>query len=106
VHFLGKVLGEEALVSYTHFLSKRDFREFIGALSKVISRGFLQDYNYVFIDLDKRARETVRHEFFNNGVWAYEHDRHMRSLQDVYDKSAETERTRTHADLHHPDWAL
>jgi hypothetical protein len=91
VHFLGKVLRENAIVSYTHFLSKKDFRGFVNALSKVISRGFLQDYNYVFIDLEKRARETVRHEFFNNGVWAYDHNRHMRNLQDVYDKSVETE---------------
>jgi DNA-binding Lrp family transcriptional regulator len=91
VHFLGKVLGENALVSYTHFLSKKDFRGFVSALSKVISRGFLQDYNYVFIDLERRARETVRHEFFNNGAWIYDHNRHMRSLQEVYDKSVETE---------------
>jgi DNA-binding Lrp family transcriptional regulator len=91
VHFLGKVLGDEALVSYMHFLSKEDFREFTGALSKVIVRGFLQDYSYVFIDLEKRARETVRHEFFNNGAWTYDHDRHIRSLRDLYDKSVKTE---------------
>ncbi len=89
VHFLGKVLGENALVSYTHFLSKKDFRGFISALSKVISRGLLQDYNYVFIDLERRARETVRHEFFNNGAWTYDHNRHMQSLQDIAAKNAE-----------------
>jgi DNA-binding Lrp family transcriptional regulator len=89
VHFLGKVLGENALVSYTHFLSKRDFRGFVSALSKVIGRGLLQDYNYVFIDLERRARETVRHEFFNNGAWIYDHNRHMQSLQDIAAKNAE-----------------
>jgi DNA-binding Lrp family transcriptional regulator len=89
VHFLGKVLGEKALVSYTHFLSKKDFRGFVSALSKVISRGFLQDYNYVFIDLERRARETIRHEFFKNGAWTYDHNRYMQSLQDIVTKSAE-----------------
>jgi DNA-binding Lrp family transcriptional regulator len=89
VHFLGKVLGENALVSYTHFLSKKDFREFISALSKVISRGLLQDYNYVFIDLEKRARETVRHEFFKNRTWTYDHNRHLKSLREIVDKNAE-----------------
>jgi DNA-binding Lrp family transcriptional regulator len=89
VHFLGKVLGENALVSYTHFLSKKDFRGFVSALSKVISRGLLQDYNYVFIDLERRARETVRHEFFNNGAWIYDHNRHMQSLQDIAAKNTE-----------------
>jgi DNA-binding Lrp family transcriptional regulator len=91
VHFLGKALGESALVSYMHFLSKKDFRGFISALPKIVARGFLQDYNYVFIDLEKRARETVRHEFFNNGVWTYNHDRHMRSLQEACEKNVETE---------------
>jgi len=86
VHFLGKVLGEKALVAYTHFLLKKDFRGFTSALSKLINRGVLQDYNYVFIDLERRARETIRHDFFRNGSWVYDHNRHMRSLQDIVTK--------------------
>lgn len=80
-HFVGKVLNERSLVAYLHFLSKKDFRGFIGALSKVIKRGFLQDYNYVFVDLERRTRETIRHEFFKDGTWIYEHDKHVKSLQ-------------------------
>jgi len=83
VHFLGKVLSEKALVAYMHFLSKKDFRGFISALSKVIDKGFLQDYDYAFIDLERRARETIRHDFFKNGSWIYDHTRHMKSLQDM-----------------------
>jgi DNA-binding Lrp family transcriptional regulator len=83
VHFLGKVLGVKALVAYTHFLSKNDFREFISALSKIINRGYLQDYNYIFIDLNRRARETVRHDLFENGSWRYDHKKHVKTLQDL-----------------------
>jgi len=87
VHFLGKVLSEKALVAYTHFLSKRDFRGFVGALSELVSRGALQDYDYFFIDLERRARETIRHDFFKNGSWIYDHNRHMQSLQNVIAKN-------------------
>ena len=88
VHFIGKVLGETALVAYMHFLSKRDFRGFIRALSRVINGGFLHDYDYVFIDLDKRARETVRHDFFKNGVWLYDHAEHMKNVQNLVKKES------------------
>jgi len=87
VHFVGKVLNEKALVAYMHFLSRIDFRGFVGALSKVIRAGYLRDYNFVFIDLERRARETVRHEFFRNGSWVYDHERHMKSLQDLMNKA-------------------
>ncbi len=93
VHFLGKVLGEKGLVSYMHFLSKRDFREFISALSKVISRGYLQDYKYVFIDLERRARETVRHDLFENGSWKYDHEKHMKALRDIVTRRSELGQT-------------
>jgi len=91
VHFLGKVLGEKALVAYTHFLSKKDFRGFTNALSKLVNRGVLQDYNYVFIDLERRARETIRHDFFKNGSWIYDHSRHMQSLRDIVTNGSEVE---------------
>lgn len=87
VHFLGKVLNEHALVAYLHFLSKKDFRAFIGALSKVIRKGYLQDYNYVLIDDEKRARESIRHELFNNGSWMYEHDKYIKTLHNLVNQT-------------------
>jgi len=90
VHFLGKILTEKSLVAYTHFLSKKDFRGFTSALSKLVNRKSLQDYNYVFIDLEKRARETIRHDFFKNGSWIYDHKRHIQSLQDIVAKNPES----------------
>jgi len=82
-HFIGKILNENALVAYLHFLSREDFRGFIDALSKVIQQGSLQDYNYVFVDQKRTARETVRYEFFEDGAWIYEHYKHMKKLQDL-----------------------
>ncbi len=87
VHFLGKVLNEKALVAYLHFLSRNDFRRFMGALSQVIRMGFIKDYNYAFLDLEKTARETIRHEFFKDGTWIYEHDKHMKNLRDLVSKA-------------------
>lgn len=83
VHILGKILNEKALVAYLHFLSNEDFRAFVRALSQVIKTGFLQDYDYVFIDLHRRVRETIRHEFFKDGSWIYDHDHHVKSLQEL-----------------------
>jgi len=86
-HFVGKVLNENALVAYLHFLSKKDFRGFIDALSEVIRRGFLQDYNYVLIDDEKRARESIRHELFNNGLWMYDHDKYIKALHNLVNQT-------------------
>jgi DNA-binding Lrp family transcriptional regulator len=83
VHFLGKVLNESALVAYLHFLSKKDFRSFISALSKVIRRHFLQDYSYVLIDDEKRVRESIRHELFKDGSWMYDHEEYLKRLHNL-----------------------
>jgi len=88
VHIVGKILKEKALVSYVHFLSREDFRGFVRALSAVIKRGFLRDYSYVFIDLDRRVRETVRHDLFKDGTWIYNHDGHMKKLKDLANKAS------------------
>ncbi len=90
VHFVGKVLNEKALVAYMHFLSRKDFRGFVGALSEVIRVGYLRDFNYAFIDLERRARESIRHEFFRNGSWIYDHKRHMKSLQELVSQAGLT----------------
>lgn len=86
-HTLGKVLNEKALVAYLHFLSRKDFRGFVNALSKVVKMGFLKDYNYAFLDLEKTTRETIRYEFFKDGTWIYEHDKHMKNLRDLVSKA-------------------
>lgn len=83
VHFLGKVLNESALVAYLHFISREDFRGFVGALSELIRGGFLQDYDYVFIDREKRARESIRHELFKDGSWMYDHGEHLKRLHSL-----------------------
>jgi len=85
-HTLGKVLNENALVAYLHFLSRKDFRRFIDALSKVIRRGLLYNYDFAFLDLEKTARETIRHDLFREGSWIYNHDEHMRKLEDLIGK--------------------
>ena len=89
VSIVGKVLGENAMVSQVR-LPRLEFRKFIDALSKLARAGFLQSYDYVLQDLrsGKWSRETIPYEFFRNGSWVYDHGEHVRSLHDLVNKLA------------------
>jgi DNA-binding Lrp family transcriptional regulator len=89
---LGKVLGQNCLIAYL-YLPKREFRNFIEVLSKLARSGFLHSYNYVIQDLKKSVRQTISYEYFKNGRWIYEHEKHIRKLESLI-KSAKTERSR------------
>jgi len=92
VIIVGKVLGENAMVSQV-YLPRLEFRKFIDALSKLARVGFLQSYDYVLQDLrsGKWSRETIPYEFFKNGLWDYDHSRHVKSLYDLVNKLAQHE---------------
>lgn len=89
VNIVGKVLGKNTLVSQL-CLPRLEFRNFVDALSKLARDGFLQSYYYLFQDLrvGKWSRRTIPYQFFKNGSWAYDHNAHVKSLQDLVKKAA------------------
>jgi len=84
VYIVGKVLGEKTITAQV-YLPRLEFRNFSDNLSKLIRTSFLQSYDYVIQDLrsGKWSRETIPYEFFKNGSWIYDHDKHMKSVQDL-----------------------
>ena len=91
-HTLGKVLGEHALIAYLHFLSRGDFRRFMGALSELVRDGRVRDYSFAFLDLDKTWRETVRHDLFKDGSWIYDHKGHLERVGELMRKAGRVEK--------------
>jgi DNA-binding Lrp family transcriptional regulator len=79
---LGKVLGENGLIAHV-YLPKLEFRNFVDALSKLISMGFLQSYRYIILDLGKGQRQTISYEYFKNGAWIYDHNKHIQNLRSL-----------------------
>ncbi len=77
---LGKVLGQNSIIGHI-YLPKLEFRNFIDVLSKLINLGLLQSYSYVIQDLRKAQRQTISYECFKNGLWIYDHDKHIRNLK-------------------------
>jgi DNA-binding Lrp family transcriptional regulator len=83
--FLGKVLGENALVSHI-YLPKWEFRRFIRSLSILIKRGLLKQYYYVIQDMYQSWRRTIPYEHFENGRWNYDNEKHNEELRSIIEK--------------------
>jgi DNA-binding Lrp family transcriptional regulator len=79
---LGKILGENMMVADV-YLPRLEFRNFIDALAKLIRNGLLQSYNYVILDLRKVQRQTISYEYFKDGSWIYDHNKHIQNLKDL-----------------------
>ena len=86
VRALGKVLGKNALIA-SIYLPRLEFRRFIDSLSQLIKEGLLQSYEYVVQDLRKTARQTISYEYFKNGTWVYDHNKHIKGLHDLLERS-------------------
>jgi DNA-binding Lrp family transcriptional regulator len=84
VNIVGKVLGQNALVSQI-YLPRTEFRNFVDALSKLAKTDFMQSYDYVFQDLrpEKWSRMTIPYDSFKDGSWAYDHSKHVKNLNDL-----------------------
>jgi len=76
---LGKILAENALIAHL-YLPKLEFRNFVDILSKLTSLGYLQSYSYVIQDMSKAQRQTISYEYFKDGLWVYDHDKHIKNL--------------------------
>ena len=82
VYSLGKILEEHALIANL-YMPKAEFRKFIDILSRLVKAGFLQSYLYVIQDLNKTLRQTISYDYFKDRSWIYEHEKHIKSLQDL-----------------------
>lgn len=76
---VGKILKENSLISNI-CLPTKEFRSLVEILSKMVRAGLLVDYSYVILDLNKTQRQTISYEYFDDGVWNYDHDKHVRNL--------------------------
>ncbi len=80
VRAVGKILSENALYGYL-YLPRSEFRRFLSALSRLVQNGFMHSYRYVIQDLAKSSRETIPYQCFKDGMWVYNHNKHIEDLQ-------------------------
>ena len=85
--FLGKVLGENILISHV-YLPKLEFRRFIRSLSTLINNGLLEGYSYVFQDPFQQWRVTIPYEHFKDGGWEYDGEGHREGLRKILQKTS------------------
>ena len=64
-------------------MPKVEFRKFIDVLSRLIKSGILQSYRYVIQDLNKTFRQTISYEYFEDRGSTYDHEKHLKSLEDL-----------------------
>jgi DNA-binding Lrp family transcriptional regulator len=79
---IGKVLGENALVSQMYF-PKWEFRMFINTLSSMIREGLLKNYHYVIQDMYQNWRQTIAYQHFKDGDWVYDEAKHYREIDEL-----------------------
>lgn len=77
---LGKILGQNSMIAFL-YIPVQEFKGFMKALSKLRARGWLQNYSYVHLDLDKDWRQTFSYEYFKQGSWIYHHKEHIKTLR-------------------------
>ena len=79
---LGKLLERNALYGYI-YLPRSEFRKFLNALSQLVKSGFMESYRYMIQDLDNSSRQTISFEYFTDKSWVYDHEKHLRNLQNL-----------------------
>lgn len=79
---LGKAFGKDTLFAHAYF-PRSEFRNFVDALSRMISKGLLKSYRYVIEDPQKRQRQTISYEFFKDKSWIYDHEEHIKNLHEL-----------------------
>jgi DNA-binding Lrp family transcriptional regulator len=79
---IGKILNKYSLIVDIH-LPKLAFREFVDTLSKLVRESMLSSYSYLILDLRNAKRQTISYEYFKNGAWVYDHNKHLKNLMDL-----------------------
>ena len=86
VYGLGKLISENGLVVHI-CLPRREFRRFIRSISELIRRGFLQTYEYLIEDYERKQAQTISYEYFKDGTWIYNHEKHIENLRKTVEKA-------------------
>lgn len=91
VYIVGKILGEDAIIADV-YLPRKEFRNFVDSLSELVRKRYLKSYEYVFRDVaqGKWSRQTIPYEHFRDGVWVYDHSKHIRSLRNLVEGNVKT----------------
>lgn len=77
---LGKILGQNSMIAFL-YIPLQEFKGFMKALSKLKAMGWLQNYFYVHLDLDRDWRQTFPYEYFKQGSWIYDHKEQIKTLR-------------------------
>jgi DNA-binding Lrp family transcriptional regulator len=83
---LGKILGKNWLYAYL-YLPKSEFRKFLKAVAQLVRNGFVKSYRYAIQDLQASSRQTISYEYFKNGRWTYDHEKHQEKLEQLIGSS-------------------
>jgi len=81
VYIVGKILSETTIVTQV-YLPRVEFRNFVESLSKLARDGYLDSYDYLFLDVGpgKWARQTIPYENFEDGSWVYNHEKYLQEV--------------------------
>jgi len=82
VLILGKILGRPGMMAQL-YLPRIELKNFKDSLSTLIRQGFLKSYDYVIQHSGEWARQTISYEFFKNENWIYDHEKHIRTLEEL-----------------------
>ncbi len=83
---VGKVYGENKLFIQI-YLPRREFGEFLGALSKLVKNDLLRSYSYFVEDSSKSERQTISYKSFKKKVgWIYDHKEYLKRLQIIVNR--------------------
>jgi DNA-binding Lrp family transcriptional regulator len=82
--FVSRILDDLALV-VEFSLPKTEFRNLIDSLSALARLRLVKDYTYYLQDLrpEVTLRQTLPYEFFKNGKWVYNHEKHLLRLREL-----------------------
>jgi DNA-binding Lrp family transcriptional regulator len=82
VFIVGKILGQPGIISQL-YLPKKEFANFKDCLSLLVRKGWLKTYDYVIQHTGEWSRQTISYEYFKDGKWIYEHERHLSTLRNT-----------------------
>jgi len=82
VRSIGKIFGKNALFVLV-YLPRDELRGLTDTLSRLISKGLMQSYDYVIEDRSRKQSQTISYEFFKDKSWVYNHEEHMKKLHQL-----------------------
>ncbi len=77
-----KIIGKPSLVINIYIL-KKEFPQFMNSLSRLCKEGIIRSIFYVTLDPTSYRRQTISYEYFENGVWLYNHKDKVKKLKEI-----------------------